>query len=133
MAVKSVTVGRKLKSLEDNTVNLLIFTNFNNSAHKFLPQFTAVGNKNQLLFTNFYSSARKKLKMSDFKVLFFGLSTKKHQRQTLRFGTISIQKMTRKSRMAMQLKTLYEESVVDKFKSNLLLMIIWLSILNYNS
>jgi hypothetical protein len=27
----------------------------------------------------------------------------------------------------------YEESVVDKFKSNLLLMIIWLSIINYNS
>ncbi len=27
----------------------------------------------------------------------------------------------------------YEESVVDKFKSNLLLMIIWLNIINYNS
>jgi hypothetical protein len=30
-------------------------------------------------------------------------------------------------------QTLYEESVVDKFKSNLLLMIIWLNIINYNS
>ncbi len=29
--------------------------------------------------------------------------------------------------------TIYEESVVDKFKSNLLLMIIWLNIINYNS
>ncbi len=29
--------------------------------------------------------------------------------------------------------TRYEESVVDKFKSNLLLIIIWLNILNYNS
>ena len=28
---------------------------------------------------------------------------------------------------------LYEESVVDKFKSNLLLMIFWLHIINYNS
>ncbi len=27
----------------------------------------------------------------------------------------------------------YEESVVDKFKSNLLLMIFWLNIINYNS
>jgi hypothetical protein len=27
----------------------------------------------------------------------------------------------------------YEESVVDKFKSNLLLMIFWLHIINYNS
>jgi hypothetical protein len=27
----------------------------------------------------------------------------------------------------------YEESVVDKFKSNLLLMIIWLNIINYDS
>ncbi len=61
MAVKSVTVGRKLKSLEENTVNLQFFTIFNNSAHNFLPQFTAVGNKNQLSFTNFYSGARKKI------------------------------------------------------------------------
>jgi hypothetical protein len=30
-------------------------------------------------------------------------------------------------------KLLYEESVVDKFKSNLLLMIFWLNIINYNS
>ncbi len=30
-------------------------------------------------------------------------------------------------------KTYYEESVVDKFKSNLLLMIFWLNIINYNS
>jgi hypothetical protein len=30
-------------------------------------------------------------------------------------------------------QVLYEESVVDKFKSNLLLMIIWLNIINYNS
>jgi hypothetical protein len=29
--------------------------------------------------------------------------------------------------------TIYEESVVDKFKSNLLLLIIWLNIINYNS
>ncbi len=29
--------------------------------------------------------------------------------------------------------TLYEESVVDKFKSNLLLLIFWLNIINYNS
>ena len=29
--------------------------------------------------------------------------------------------------------SLYEESVVDKFKSNLLLMIFWLNIINYNS
>ena len=29
--------------------------------------------------------------------------------------------------------TKYEESVVDKFKSNLLLMIFWLNIINYNS
>ncbi len=29
--------------------------------------------------------------------------------------------------------TSYEESVVDKFKSNLLLMIIWLNIINYNT
>ncbi len=28
---------------------------------------------------------------------------------------------------------IYEESVVDKFKSNLLLMIFWLDIINYNS
>jgi hypothetical protein len=27
----------------------------------------------------------------------------------------------------------YEESVVDKFKSNLLLLIFWLNIINYNS
>ncbi len=27
----------------------------------------------------------------------------------------------------------YEESVVDKFKSNLLLVIFWLNIINYNS
>jgi hypothetical protein len=27
----------------------------------------------------------------------------------------------------------YEESVVDKFKSNLLLLIFWLHIINYNS
>ncbi len=27
----------------------------------------------------------------------------------------------------------YEESIVDKFKSNLLLMIFWLNIINYNS
>ncbi len=27
----------------------------------------------------------------------------------------------------------YEESVVDKFRSNLLLMIFWLHIINYNS
>jgi hypothetical protein len=31
------------------------------------------------------------------------------------------------------LNTTYEESVVDKFKSNLLLMIFWLHIINYNS
>ncbi len=31
------------------------------------------------------------------------------------------------------LSTRYEESVVDKFKSNLLLMIFWLHIINYNS
>jgi hypothetical protein len=30
-------------------------------------------------------------------------------------------------------RTAYEESVVDKFKSNLLLMIFWLNIFNYNS
>jgi len=30
-------------------------------------------------------------------------------------------------------RTRYEESVVDKFKSNLLLMIFWLNIINYNS
>ncbi len=29
--------------------------------------------------------------------------------------------------------TMYEESVVDKFKSNLLLMIFWLHVINYNS
>jgi hypothetical protein len=29
--------------------------------------------------------------------------------------------------------SMYEESVVDKFKSNLLLMIFWLYIINYNS
>jgi hypothetical protein len=29
--------------------------------------------------------------------------------------------------------TQYEESVVDKFKSNLLLLIFWLHIINYNS
>ncbi len=29
--------------------------------------------------------------------------------------------------------TEYEESVVDKFKSNLLLIIFWLHIINYNS
>jgi hypothetical protein len=29
--------------------------------------------------------------------------------------------------------TLYEESVVDKFKWNLLLLIFWLNIINYNS
>jgi hypothetical protein len=28
---------------------------------------------------------------------------------------------------------IYEESVVDKFKSNLLLVIFWLNIINYNS
>ncbi len=32
-----------------------------------------------------------------------------------------------------KLWTKYEESVVDKFKSNLLLMIFWLNIINYNS
>ncbi len=32
-----------------------------------------------------------------------------------------------------QAGSLYEESVVDKFKSNLLLMIFWLNIINYNS
>ncbi len=31
------------------------------------------------------------------------------------------------------LETKYEESVVDRFKSNLLLMIFWLHIINYNS
>ncbi len=30
-------------------------------------------------------------------------------------------------------KQKYEESVVDKFKSNLLLLIFWLDIINYNS
>jgi hypothetical protein len=29
--------------------------------------------------------------------------------------------------------TRYEESVVDKFKSNLLLVIFWLNIIDYNS
>ncbi len=32
-----------------------------------------------------------------------------------------------------RIQTFYEESVVDKFKSNLLLMIFWLNIINYNS
>ncbi len=36
-----------------------------------------------------------------------------------------------KNRLGMGHK--YEESVVDKFKSNLLLMIFWLHIINYNS
>ncbi len=31
------------------------------------------------------------------------------------------------------LPSYYEESVVDKFKSNLLLMIFWLNIIKYNS
>ncbi len=30
-------------------------------------------------------------------------------------------------------QTDYEESIVDKFKSNLLLLIFWLNIINYNS
>ncbi len=30
-------------------------------------------------------------------------------------------------------EALYEESVLDKFKSNLLLVIFWLNIINYNS
>ncbi len=31
------------------------------------------------------------------------------------------------------MRKIYEESVVDRFKSNLLLMIFWLHIINYNS
>jgi len=49
---------------------------------------------------------------------------------TLSIKTLSIVTL---SIVALSIITFYEESVVDKFKSNLLLMIFWLNIINYNS